>query len=180
MPHQKRPSALATRGSTSALRIAGTVVEIHRQHPTTSPLLSDGVRVLSRTLAKAKRGLQVVSALAHHVLRDRTRRAKRQMQQIMEAARQRGTAAADPMQTTSQHLLDITRATVQHAPRGGAVLKARAPRRARNWQGQPVTSLPIRAKIPDVGRHRECILLPEGVAPKTRLPNGGRVDGQPG
>lgn len=27
MPHQKRPSALATRGSTSALRIEGTVVE---------------------------------------------------------------------------------------------------------------------------------------------------------
>jgi hypothetical protein len=99
MPHQKRPTALATRGLTSALRIARTVVEIHSQHPTTSPLLSDGVRVLSRTLAKAKRGLQVVSALAHHVLRDRTR------------------------------------AAVQHAPRGGAVIKARTPQTRQKLAG---------------------------------------------
>lgn len=66
MPHQKRPSALATRGATSALRIDGTVVETHSHRPTDSPLLSDGVRVLSRTWAKVKLGLQVVSALAYH------------------------------------------------------------------------------------------------------------------
>jgi hypothetical protein len=138
MPHQKRPS-------------------------TFSPLLSDGVRVLSGTLAEAKRGLQVVSALARHVLRDRTRRAKRQIKQILAAARQPGTAAGDWMQTAPQHLLDIARAPVQPAPRGGAVLKPRAPRRARNWPGQRVMSLPIRAIIPDVGSCRECRLLPEGL-----------------
>jgi hypothetical protein len=34
MPHQKRPSALTTRGSTSALRIDGTVVETQSHHVT--------------------------------------------------------------------------------------------------------------------------------------------------
>jgi len=87
---------LATRGSTSALHIDETVVETQSHQPTDSPLLDDGVRVLSWTLAKAKRGLQVVSALAHNVLRDRTRSAKRPMKRIMAVARQRGIETTHP------------------------------------------------------------------------------------
>ena len=48
------------------------------------------------------------------------------MKRIMEAARQRGTEAADRMQTAYQHLLDITQATVQQAEQVGAVLNAQA------------------------------------------------------
>ena len=44
----------------------------------------------------------------------------------MEAARQRGTEAADRMHTAYQHLLDIAQATVQHAQRVGTVLTAQA------------------------------------------------------
>jgi IS5 family transposase len=80
-------------------RIDGTGVETNIHHPTDSTLLYDGVRVLSRTLLKATRVLQVIPALARPVLRDRTRSAKRQMKRIMETARQRGTEAADRMQT---------------------------------------------------------------------------------
>jgi IS5 family transposase len=80
-------------------RIDGSGVETNIHHPTDSTLLYDGVRVLSRTLAKATRVLQVIPGLARLVLRDRTRSAKRQMKRIMETARQRGTEAADRMQT---------------------------------------------------------------------------------
>jgi transposase, IS5 family len=105
------------------LRIDGTVVATNIHHPTDSTLLYDGVRVLSRTLTKAKHVLQATPALARRVLRDRTRSAKRQMKRIMEAARQRGTAAADRMQTAYQHLLDIARATVRQAQDVGPLLR---------------------------------------------------------
>jgi IS5 family transposase len=108
------------------LRIDGTVVSTTIHHPTESTLLYDGVRVLSRTLAKAKRVLQAAPALARHVLRDRTHSAKRQMKRIMEAARQRGTEAADRMLAAYQRLLDVTQTTVRQAQQVGAVLTTQA------------------------------------------------------
>jgi IS5 family transposase len=48
-------------------RIDGTVVDTHIHHPTDSTLLYDGVRVLSRTLGKAKQVLQATRALARQV-----------------------------------------------------------------------------------------------------------------
>ena len=108
------------------LRIDGTVVATSIHHPTDSTLLYDGVRVLGRTLAKARAVLQQTTAVARDAMRDRTRSAKRQMKRIMEAARQRGTEAADRMRTAYQRLLALTQATVQHAQHVGAVLTAQA------------------------------------------------------
>jgi transposase, IS5 family len=108
------------------LRLDGTVVETDIHHPTDSTLLYDGVQVLRRTLTKAKPVLQATPALARQVLRDRTRRAKRHMKRMMEAARQRGTAAADRMLTAYRHLLDITQATMRQAHRARTMLKAQA------------------------------------------------------
>jgi transposase, IS5 family len=108
------------------LRIDGTVVETNIHHPTDSTLLYDSVRVLSRTLAKAKQVLQAARAMAPQIFRERTRSAKRQMKRIMEAAGQRGTETADRMHTAYQRLLDITRATVQQAQRVGDILQAQA------------------------------------------------------
>jgi transposase, IS5 family len=117
-------SLQVTRGR--KLRIDGTVVATNIHHPTDSTLLYDGVRVLGRTLAKARAVLQKPSGVAREGVRDRTRSAKRQMKRIMEAARQRGTEAADRMRTAYQRLLTITQATVQHAQRVGTVLTAQA------------------------------------------------------
>src|SRR5919202_1155080 len=81
------------------LRIDGTVVETNIHHPSDSTLLYDGVRVLGRTLRKAKSILQEVPSVARKLCRDRTRSAKRQMKRILETARQRGDAAEQAMQT---------------------------------------------------------------------------------
>jgi transposase, IS5 family len=83
-------------------RIDGTVVATNIHHPTDSPLLYAGVRVLGRTLAKAKKVVQQVPSLARPTFRDRTRSAKRQMKRIMEAARQRGTEADERMREAYQ------------------------------------------------------------------------------
>jgi transposase, IS5 family len=106
------------------LRIDGTVVETCIHHPTDSTLLYDGVRVLGRTLAKARAVLQQATAVARDAVRDRTRSAKRQMKRIMEAARQRGTEAADRLRTAYQRLLEITRVTVKQATQVEASLSA--------------------------------------------------------
>ena len=97
------------------LRLDGTVVESNIHHPTDSTLLTDGVRVLSRTLKRAKSVLTEATDVAKTVFRDRTRSAKRQMKRIMETARQRGEQAAEGMQTAYQRLLDITQAIVHQA-----------------------------------------------------------------
>jgi IS5 family transposase len=75
----------------------------------------DGVRVLGRTLAKARAVLQQTAGVGREAVRNRPRSAKRQMKRIMAAARQRGTEAADRMHTASQPLRDIAQATVQPA-----------------------------------------------------------------
>jgi transposase, IS5 family len=119
-------SLKVTRGR--KLRIDGTVVATNIHHPTDSTLLYDGVRVLSRTLAKAKHLMSEATTLIRTAFRERTRSAKRQMKRIMEAARQRGTEAADRLHTAYHHLLAITQATVQQAQRVGAVLRTHTTR----------------------------------------------------
>ncbi len=117
-----------TRGQ--KLRIDGTVVETQIHHPTDSTLLHDGVRVLSRTLAKAKQFLQGTAALAPDACQDRTRSAKRQMKRITEAARQRGEQAEQAMRGAYRRLLDITETVRDRAQQVGAALRAQATERA--------------------------------------------------
>jgi IS5 family transposase len=111
-------------------RSAGTVVATNLPHPTDSPVLYDGVRVLSRTLAQARPVVQQTTPLARAALRERTRRAKRQRQRLMEAARQRGAQADAQMRTAFQRLLTITTATVTQQRRSARSWLPRRPARA--------------------------------------------------
>jgi transposase, IS5 family len=108
------------------LRIDGTVIEANIHHPTDSTLLNDGVRVLSRALAKAKPLLPDTVGLARDAFQDRTRSAKRQMKRIMEAARQRGERAEPALHGAYRRLLDITAAVGEQARQVGAALREHA------------------------------------------------------
>jgi transposase, IS5 family len=116
-------SLKVTRGR--KLRLDGTVVSTNIHHPTDSTLLYDGVRVLSRTVVKAKQAIEATTVLARSAFRDRTRSAKRQMKRIMEAARQRGAPVEARMRAAYQRLLTITTTMVKQAEQVGAVLTAR-------------------------------------------------------
>jgi IS5 family transposase len=105
------------------LRIDGTVVETNIHHPVDSTLLYDGVRVLGRTLTKAKRVVQGKIKLARDACRDRTRSAKRWMKRIMDTARQRGDEAEQAMQTAYHHVLEVAEATVRQAHQMVATLQ---------------------------------------------------------
>ncbi len=104
------------------LRIDGTVVETTIHHPSDSTLLYDGVRVLGRTLRKAKQLLHETPAKGRQLFRERTRSAKRRMKRIMEVARQRGEDAAQRLKTTYQQLLDVAAEMVEQAQQVGTAL----------------------------------------------------------
>jgi len=110
--------AKVTRGR--KLRIDGTVVATNIHHPTDSTLLGDAVRVLSRTLGRAKQLLQDVTTLGRDAFRDRTGSAKRLVKRIEDATRQRREPAAVTRQTAYRQLIRITTQIVQYFPLGVA------------------------------------------------------------
>ena len=133
-------SLKVTRGR--KLRTDGTVVETNIHHPTDSTLLGDAVRVLSRTLKKARQVLQDQTTLSRDSFRDRTRSARRQVKRIMEAARLRGEQAADQLQSAYRRLIDTVRASQRQAQRVAEALKAQADDRAERLSDQLNAFLP--------------------------------------
>jgi len=93
------------------LRTDGTVVESHIHYPTDSSLLSDSVRVISRTLKRAQAILKEGTELMKETFRDRTRSARRAARQIADAAKKNGAAA----KKSYRRLVETTRASVQQA-----------------------------------------------------------------
>jgi IS5 family transposase len=124
------------------LRTDGTVVETNIHHPTDSTLLGDAVRVLSRTLKKARKVLTDQAALGRDSFRDRTRSARRQVKRIMEAARLRGESAADQLQTAYRRLIDTAQATHRQAQRVAEALKQQADARSQRLAHQFSDFLP--------------------------------------
>jgi IS5 family transposase len=104
------------------LRIDGTVVETTIHHPTDSTLLNDGVRVLSRTLVKAK----TLVGAAQDSLQGATQHAREKMKRIMEVARQKGEAATEQLKTTYRDLVELTTAVVERAKQVQAELTGQA------------------------------------------------------
>jgi IS5 family transposase len=97
------------------LRTDGTVVETNVAYPRDSKLLADGVRVLSRTLKRAKAIVEETAQVAAKTFRDRTRSARKQARRIANYARQRSKNAKDGMKKAYQRLVKVTQASVQQA-----------------------------------------------------------------
>ena len=117
------------------LRTDGTVVETNIHHPTDSSLLVDGVRVLSRTIKRAKAVLghvaeQVVET-ARDTFRDRRRSARKVAWRIANIVRQRSAGAQARRKEVYKELIRITRATVRQTERVVAVLKQQTTREAK-------------------------------------------------
>jgi IS5 family transposase len=129
------------------LRLDGTVVETNIHHPTDSTLLNDGVRVLSRTLSKAKSLLRNGTALPQEVFTDCTQQARQQMKRIMEVARQRGEAAAEGLKTTYRALLHLTATVVARAQQVQAALAEQAPTRAHQVVAKIAQYVPLVEQI---------------------------------
>jgi IS5 family transposase len=101
------------------LRTDGTVVESNIHYPTDSSLLVDGVRVLSRTLQRARAVVQFAVAeanqVAKEVFRNRSRSARNTARRIGQMTR-RGTEKLKGQYHCAYHkLVKVTRASVAQA-----------------------------------------------------------------
>jgi IS5 family transposase len=97
------------------LRLDSTVVETNIHYPVDSTLLADGVRVLARTIRRAKPLLFRAVDGARSLFRDRTRSVRHVTRQLIDAARRRGEQAAAEVKQHYEHLLDLTHKVVAQA-----------------------------------------------------------------
>ena len=102
-------AAKLTRGR--KLRMDGTVVETTIHHPTDSSLLADSVRVLGRTLTRAKKLLVNHTELSKVAFRNRTRSAKRAARRIAHLSRR----GREQLKPHYQRLMAATQATLRQA-----------------------------------------------------------------
>jgi IS5 family transposase len=99
-----------TKGRT--LRTDGTVVESNIRTPSDNRLLADGVRVLARTVVRAR---QVVKQVVQDPFEDFTQTAKQLARQIGETLRKKTDAAKTAGRQQYEDLLEMTRKTVEAA-----------------------------------------------------------------
>ena len=108
-------SLKVTRGR--KLRTDGTVVETNIHHPTDDALLSDGVRVISRLVGRAKDLIpqSVRQAAKGEPFRNRTRSAKRLAHKISRMARGRTQEAKASYRAAYQRLVEVARSSIKQA-----------------------------------------------------------------
>jgi len=99
------------------LRTDGTVVEANIRYPTDSGLLSDGVRVLSRLVGRARAVIGAGEAVARGLFRDRTRSARRLARRIADCARRQGEDIEGARRGLYGRLLGVAGASVRQAQR---------------------------------------------------------------
>jgi transposase, IS5 family len=107
------------------LRTDATVVETNIHHPTDDTLLSDGVRVISRLVRRAK-GLisqSVRQAARGEPFRNRTRSAKRWAHKVSKMARRRRQEAKASYRAAYERLIEVARASIKQAERVQSMLQ---------------------------------------------------------
>jgi IS5 family transposase len=101
------------------LRTDGTVVESNIHHPTDSSLLVDGVRVLGRTLSRARKVVAStateVGQMAKKVFRNRLRSARKAARQISNATRKRTQESRERSRGAYQKLVEIAQKSMEQA-----------------------------------------------------------------
>jgi transposase, IS5 family len=114
----RRLTQLATQLKVSKgrkLRTDGTVVETNIHHPSDSSLLADSVRVLGRTLRRAKEVLHEKANLPQQIFRNRIRSVRRLARQVGEAMRKRGETAQEQGMQAYRKLITATQQTIVQA-----------------------------------------------------------------
>jgi IS5 family transposase len=106
------------------LRTDGTVVETNIHHPSDSSLLADSVRVLGRTLRRAREVLQGQTGLGQQVFRNRIRSVRRLARQVGEAMRKSGETAREQGLRAYHKLVKATQQTIEQAQQVVPALQA--------------------------------------------------------
>lgn len=112
------------------LRTDGTVVETNIHHPSDSSLLADSVRVLGRTLRRAKEVLKDRTDIRQEVFRNRVRTVRRLARQVGEAMRKSGETAREQGLQAYRKLVKATQQTIEQAQQVLPALQAMTDKQA--------------------------------------------------
>jgi IS5 family transposase len=124
------------------LRTDGTVVESNIHPPSDSSLLADSVRVLGRTLSRAKQILGKQAELGQAVFRNRMCSVRRLARQVGEAMRRRGDQAKEEGKTAYRKLIQATEATIGQAQQVLPALQEQVTRQAKKLARTLETFIP--------------------------------------
>jgi IS5 family transposase len=127
------------------LRTDGTVVEAHIHPPSDSSLLADSVRVLGRTLQRAKQDLGEQGELGAQVFRNRTRSAKKTARKVRRLIARNQQAG----QQAYRKLVQITQQSVSQAKQVLAALEESNHHQAQGLRDTLQTFLPRAEQVID-------------------------------
>ena len=128
------------------LRTDGTVVESNIRSPSDNRLLADGVRVLARTVVRAR---ELMKHTIQEPFEDFTQTAKQLARQIGETLRKKTDAAKTAGRQQYQELLEMTRKTVEGARQTQKQLDKRREQTAKRLAQTLETFLPRTKQVID-------------------------------
>jgi IS5 family transposase len=131
------------------LRTDGTVVETNIHPPSDSSLLSDSVRVLGRSLSRAKHVLGAGTTLGKEVFRNRIRSVRRLARQVGEAMRKGSEMAKIEGMVAYRKLVKATQVTIQQAQQVLPVLQESTAKEAEKLAEILETFLPRAEQVVD-------------------------------
>jgi len=143
------------------LRTDGTVVETNIHPPSDSSLLADSVRVLGRTLSRARQVLGEQAALSKAVFRNRVRSVRRLARQVGEAMRRRSEQAKTEGKSAYRKLIRAVAATLEQAKQVLPVLQEQTTDQAKRLAQTLETFLPNAQQV--VSQTIRRVLLQEKV-----------------
>jgi IS5 family transposase len=154
-----------TRGN--QLRTDGTVVETNIHAPSDSRQLADSVRVLARTIGKARKVFQTVKSNVTVAAEDFTLSARRAARKIGEILRKRTDEAREAGKEQYQALLDMTEKTIQQAAGISEQLGQQIGKAAQRLKNTLATFIPLAEKVVDQTQRR--ILKGESVPAQDKV-----------
>jgi IS5 family transposase len=131
------------------LRTDGTVVETNIHPPSDSSLLADSVKILGRSLSRAKQVLGAQAGLGKAVFRNRIRSVRRLARQVGEAMRRGGEVSQTAGITAYRKLVQATQATIQQATAVLPALQKQAPQEGQKLAEILETFLPGAQQVVD-------------------------------
>jgi IS5 family transposase len=131
------------------LRTDGTVVETNIHPPSDSSLLSDSVRVLGRSLSRAKQVLGTGAPLGQEVFRNRIRSVRRLARQVGEAMRKGSESAKMEGMVAYRKLVKAAQVTIQQAQQVLPALQASTAKAAEKLAETLETFLPRAEQVVD-------------------------------
>jgi transposase, IS5 family len=136
------------------LRTDGTVVETNIHAPSDSRQLADSVRVLARTMGRARKVLQAVKNSVVDTVEDFTMATRRTARKIGEILRKRTDEAKEAGKEQYLALLAMTEKTIQQAAQTSEQLEQQAGKAAQRLKRTLATFIPLAEKVVDQTRRR--------------------------